>query len=459
MRASSPSGGVCTTPSKRTSPTFAAARAKRIVVSMGKGATKTTFLGMSARIRFVPMRVVFLSPSYPPEMQQYTRGLAEVGATVYGVGDASRDALPANVRPYLHDYLQVPRIMDEDDVIARVSAWLRGRSIDRVLANWEPLVILAAKMRERWGLGGMSVDAVNGFRDKQLMKERVSAAGLRVPRSRRVRTEAETRAAAEEIGYPLILKPIAGAGSADTYRVDGPSELDATLAKMRGVAEASCEEYIDGEEFTFDTVSIGGVPAFENVASYLPKPIEARSLEWVSPVIITVRDMKQPKLAAGIELGRRVLGALGMGDGFTHMEWYLTSKGEAVFGEIGGRPGGACLVDQMNYTCDIDLFREWARAACWQRFEADTTRKYNAAIVFKRAIGQGRITRIEGLEAWRRACGPWVVEDRLLRPGTPRRNWKHTLLSDGHVLVRHPDWNEAHRMAFAAATGIRMYAE
>ena len=30
------------------------------------------------------MRVVFLSPSYPPEMQQYTRGLAEVGATVFG---------------------------------------------------------------------------------------------------------------------------------------------------------------------------------------------------------------------------------------------------------------------------------------------------------------------------------------------------------------------------------------
>ncbi len=52
-----------------------------------------------------------------------------------------------------------------------------------------------------------------------------------------------------------------------------------------------------------------------------------------------------------------------------------------------------------------------------------------------------------------------VVEEKLLRPGTPRRNWKHTLLSDGHVIVRHPDWDEAHRMSFAAATGIRMYAE
>ena len=36
---------------------------------------------------------------------------------------------------------------------------------------------------------------------------------------------------------------------------------------------------------------------------------------------------------------------------------------------------------------------------------------------------------------------------------------KHTLLSDGHLIVRHPEWAEAHRLAFAAATGIRMYAE
>ncbi len=405
------------------------------------------------------MRVVFLSPTYPPEMQQYTRGLAEVGAQVFGIGDTPREALPASVRPHLHDYLQVPRLMDEEDVLERASAWLRGRSIDRVLANWEPLVILAARMRERWGLGGMSADAVNGFRDKQLMKDRVRAAGLRVPRSRRVRTEKEALEAAQEIGYPLILKPISGAGSADTYRVDESSELGPTLEKMRGVREASCEEYIDGEEFTYDTVCIGGVPAFENVAAYLPKPIEARSVEWISPVIITVRDLQQPKLAAGIALGRRVLGALGMGDGFTHMEWYLTSKGEAVFGEIGCRPGGACLVDQMNYTCDIDLFREWARVACWGHFEADATRKYNAAIVFKRALGRGTITRIEGLEAWLRASDGWVVEEKLLRPGTPRRNWKQTLLSDGHVLVRHPQWEEAYRMAFAAATGIRMFAE
>ena len=405
------------------------------------------------------MRVVFLSPAYPPEMIEYTRGLAEVGATVYGVGDTPFEALPKRVRPYLHDYLRVPRIMDEDDVIQRVSTWLRGTTVDRVLSNWEPLVILAARLRERWGVPGMSVDAVRGFRDKQLMKERVRAAGLRVPRSRRVRTESETRAAVEEIGYPLILKPIAGAGSADTYKVTSAKELEGVLKAMRGVPEASCEEYIEGEEFTFDTVCVGGKPVYENVAAYLPKPLEMRTIEWISPVIITVRDMHQPKLKGGIALGRKVLDALQMGDGFTHMEWYLTPKGEAVFGEIGCRPGGAHIVDQMNYTSDIDLFREWARVSVHGKFEATEPRKYNVGIVFKRALGEGKITRIEGLGDWMRECGDWVVDEKLLRPGTPRRNWKHTLLSDGHVLVRHPEWQEAHRMSFAAATGIRMFAE
>ncbi len=405
------------------------------------------------------MRVVFLSPAYPPEMVDYTRGLVEVGAEVYGVGDTPRQALPPKVRELLHDYLQVPRIMDEDDVIERVSTWLRGKTIDRVLSNWEPLVILAARLRERWRMPGMSVDTVRGFRDKQLMKERVKAAGLRVPRSRRVKTEHETRAAAEEIGFPLILKPIAGAGSADTHKVTSKAELDAAIKAMRGVPEASCEEYIEGEEFTYDTISIGGKPAYENVAAYLPKPLEMRTLQWVSPVIITVRDMFQPKLQGGIALGRKVLEALGMGDGFTHMEWYLTPKGEAVFGEIGCRPGGAHIVDQMNYTSDIDLFREWARVVCHGKFLAHAPRKYNVGIVFKRALGEGRITRIEGLGAWLKECGPWVVEEKLLRPGTPRRNWKHTLLSDGHVVVRHPDWDEAYRMSFLAATNIRMYAE
>ena len=404
------------------------------------------------------MNVVFLAPSYPPEMQQYTRGLAEVGASVFGVGDAPVSSLPRSLKAHLTDYLQVPRLLDEDDVVARVHAWMRGRSVDRVLANWEVMVMAAARLRERLGVPGMSVDAVRGFRDKQLMKERVAAAGLRVPRSARIRSATEAREAAARLGYPLVLKPIAGAGSADTFAVSSDRELEAALAHTQHVGEASLEEFIEGEEFTYDTVCIGGTPVFQNVAQYLPKPLIARTNEWISPVIITVRELAQPALADGLVLGRKVLGALGMGDGFTHMEWFRKPDGEVVFGEIGCRPGGAHLVDQMNYTCDIDLFREWARVCCWGSFNAPTTRKYNVAIIFKRARGQGRIARIDGLNEFLHKHGEHVVEQKLLPVGSQRRNWKQTLTSDGHILLRHPNWERTKELADIAATEITMHA-
>jgi biotin carboxylase len=405
------------------------------------------------------MDVVFLSPNYPPEMIQFTRGLTEVGARVFGIGDSASAGLDPIARAHLHDYLQVPSLMDEADVIERASRWLRGRNIDQVLCSWEPLVLLAARIRERWGVPGMSVDTVLGFRDKQLMKERVAAAGLRVPHSSRVRTRKEAWVAAEKVGFPLIVKPIAGAGSADTHRVDSTSGLDSVLDSLQHVQEVSVEEFIDGEEFTYDTICIGGKPVYENLLQYLPRPLEMRTKEWLSPIQITIRDMEQPALASGLALGRGVLGALGMGTGFTHMEWYRKSNGEAVFGEIACRNGGACLVDQMNFTSDIDLFREWARASCWGAFEAKTPRKYNVACIFKRARGQGRIQKIEGLDAFMERYGLGVVRNALLPVGTRRRDWKQTLLSDGYVILRNPDWDMTLEMARAFASGVQLYAE
>jgi hypothetical protein len=401
------------------------------------------------------MRVVFLSPRYPNEMRQFTRGLAEVGVEVLGVGDGHPEP---ELRRYLSDYLEVPSLTDEDDLIRRIHGWLRGRHIDRILANWEPLVLTAARLNELFGLPGMTVDTVRGFRDKQLMKERVAAAGLRVPKSARAKSIADVRAALERVGYPAIVKPISGAGSADTFRIDSPAALAEILPQLRHVEEVSCEEFIQGTELTYDTVCIGGTPVYESASQYLPNALEMRSQEWVSPIMLSVRDMSQPHIARGVELGRKVLAALDMGDGMTHMEWFLKPDGEVVFGEIACRPGGACVVDLMNYTGDIDLFREWARSVCWHAFEATTERKYNVGIVFKRAKGQGRITGITGLTRFYDRYRNHIVEDTLLRPGAERRDWKATLLSDGFIVVRHPDWQTAKQMAMDAATDIQIYA-
>lgn len=404
------------------------------------------------------MKVLFISPHYPEEMQEFTRGLSEVGARVYGVGDVPLQQIPSHVRRYLSGYIQTASLFAEDRAVADIAPAVRHLRLDRVECLWEPCIELAAKLREQLGLPGMRyVDAV-AFRDKAIMKERLVAAGLRVPHFARASTASMVWEAAERIGYPLIIKPIAGAGSKDTYRVEDPKGLQAVLDLVKHVPEVSVEEYIDGEEFTYDTVCINGVPAFDSVAQYIPKPIEARSKEWISPAQIVLRDPHIPQLEPGVTLGKNVLVAMGVQTGFTHMEWYLKPNGEAVFGEIGGRAPGGKLVDQMNFANDFDVYREWARSVCWQTFNADYKRRYHCGAVFKRAIGQGRICAIEGLDEIRRQCGPWLVGLNLLPIGSPRRDWRNTLISDGWLFVRHPDYATCKKLVDLAVSDLRIFA-
>ncbi len=84
----------------------------------------------------------------------------------------------------------------------------------------------------------------------------------------------------------------------------------------------SVEEFVDGEEYTFDTITINGKIAYFNVAWYRPRPLLARSNEWISPQVIALRNVDQPELDDGVRMGYEVIAALGFDTGFTHMEWY-----------------------------------------------------------------------------------------------------------------------------------------
>ena len=402
---------------------------------------------------------LFVSPGYPTEMNFFVRGLAACGVKVVGVGDQPAQALPEIARRALSGYLQVENLWDEAATAEAVRRWAPSvGGIDRVEVLWEPGMILGARLREALGCPGMTVEQTLPFRDKERMKQVIDAAGLRTPRHRRASSEAEVWAAAEAVGYPLIVKPIAGAGSADTYRCADRQELADALLRTRHVKECSVEEFIEGEEFTFDTVCSGGRILFHNCSWYRPKPLVARSNEWISPQTVGLKDLTVPPLQPGIELGRKVLAALGFRDGFTHMEWFLTPKGEAVFGEIGGRPPGARSVDIMNFVCDADLFQGWAEGTTHGRISQDLTRRYNVAHICKRAQGQGVIRRIEGIDRIQRHFGGWLVVNELLPVGAHRRDWKQTLLSDGFLIVRHPELSTCLAMADRIASEVQLHA-
>jgi len=405
------------------------------------------------------MNVLLLSPGFPHQIPYFTKALAQVGARVYGVGDQPQQALEPDVRKALTAYLQVKNLWDEDNTVKEVHGWLRGKQVDRVECLWEPGVVLVGKLREALGVPGLTAAQSIPLRDKVAMKSVVEAAGLRTPKHARASTSAEVRAIAERFGYPLIIKPIAGAGSADTYELREPADLERALGVMKHVEEVSVEEFIEGEEHTFDTVCANGEILFENVGWYRPKPLIARLNEWVSPQTVCLRDIEAPELQVGRKLGREVIRALGFRDGFTHMEWFRTPKGEAVFGEIGGRAPGGQMVHGMNYTTDADLFVGWAEAVTRGRISQDLRKKYNVDLVFKRAQGQGqRVVRHDGLDRVLAKVGPHIAHIELTPLGAPKKDWRQVVQGDGWIVVRHPELGQLIELADYVATNLTVVA-
>lgn len=403
--------------------------------------------------------VLMLTPGYPGEMPHFTRGLSEHGATVLGIANGPAHELPEMARRHLSDYLQVAELFSHPQAaISQIRRWLGTRTLDRVCCLWEPGVEVAAQIREALGVPGQSYEQALRFRNKDLMKQALAEAGVRVPHHGVATNAKEVWAAAEQVGYPLIIKPIAGAGSQDTYRCDNAKQVEAAISQLGHIDTVDVEEFIDGEEFTYDTICAGGDIKYFHVGYYRPRPLIARTNEWISPQTLSYRHVDDPWVEGGRALGEQVIEVLGYDTGFTHMEWYRKADGEVVFGEIAARPPGARTVDLMNFASDVDLFTGWAEAELHGTFSVEIERKYNAACITKRAHGQGRIRRIEGLDRIKARCGEAICTIDLLPIGSPRRDWKSTLLSDGYVTIRHSDWDTTKALADFVGTDLHLYA-
>lgn len=404
------------------------------------------------------MRILMISPGYPGQMPSFANALTSVGAGVFGLGDQHRSSLPDSVRDSVVAHLQVPNLWDENAVIHRVLEEVAKVRMDRVECLWEPAMMLAAKLRQTLDLPGLTVDQTLAFRDKEVMKQRLDAAGIRTPSHARALTKDQVRAAAGSIGFPLIVKPIDGAGSTDTYRIDNVEELENVLPMLTHIRQVSVEEYISGDEFTYDTVCAGGRILYENIAWYQTKPIEEKKHQWVSPACLCLRNLDMDDIQDGRRMGRRVIEAMGFRTGFTHMEWFRKSDGEVVFGEIAARPAGAQLVDAMNYASDIDLFRGWANAVCHGGLGQHVERKYNSAVIGKRAQGRGRIREIVGLDQVRHEFGPAIAGFKMPSIGSPSGDWRAGSPSDGYVFVRHPDLEACREIADRVSRDVQIYA-
>ena len=405
------------------------------------------------------VNVIFLEPSFPDNQKQFARALAEAGATVIGIGERPKDWLDDDVKGWLTHYEQVGSVTDEGQLYDAVQTVQRMIWVDRLEATIEAHIMAAAKVRAACGIPGTSERTAYLCRDKPAMKEALRAAGVRCAASTGARSGDDVRRFAAEVGYPLIVKPAAGAGASGTTRVNAADELEEAIARS-GVdhgAEIAVEEYVEGHEAFYDTISIGGEVALDFVTHYYPNVLEAMRTRWISPQFIATNRTDEPGYDEVKEMGRAAIAALGIGTSATHMEWFVGPKG-VYFSEIGCRPPGVRCWDLYSSGNDIDIYREWANAIVHGNVSRAPSRRFSAGIIALRPDRDGNISGYSGLDDIQHRYGEWIIDAHLPPPGTPTQPVEAGYMANAWVRLRHPDYDAVRGMLDDVGRTVQVHA-
>jgi biotin carboxylase len=261
---------------------------------------------------------------------------------------------------------------DTEVVLATVErAGLDPAAIRLVWGTGEFTIVSAALAAGVLGRPGrLAPAAALAFRDKWLQKQRIAAAGLAAPRRHLVESPDDVPEAARRVGFPAVVKPVAGAATTLTFRVEDPGQLATAAGRIlaAGTADritrygaALVEEYVTGEEYHLDGCVFDGEIPTLGLSWYLDNNLEV--LRRGDPCSAVLLDPGQePGLyREAAELARGAVRALGLRTGFFHMEAFRTPAG-FQFSECAARPGGNGVWESFRYKFGIDLFDEHVRS-------------------------------------------------------------------------------------------------
>lgn len=393
------------------------------------------------------MHVVFVEPAFPKNQREFVRALAAVGARVSAIGESPVEALDAELKRWLAGYERVSSVTDRRALLEAVRR-IQGRGwVDRLEATVEAHILPVAHVREECTIPGTSARTAWLCRDKPAMKEALRAAGVACAQSTGASSAAEVRAFAARVGYPLILKPTAGAGAAGTYRAANDEELARVIQATqvdRG-ATVAVEEFIEGHEAFYDTLSVDGHVVHDFICHYYPGVLEAMRERWISPQVVTTNRIDVAEYDEVKALGRRAIEVLGIGTSATHMEWFFGPKG-LKFSEIGCRPPGVRVWDIYSAANDLDLYVEWAKLVVHGASDARPSRRFAGGMIALRPERDGTITGYEGVDELKRRYGDWIIDMHLPQPGTPTQPVDAGYMANAWVRMRHPDYDELRRI-------------
>ncbi|MBS2040448.1 ATP-grasp domain-containing protein [bacterium] len=405
----------------------------------------------------VVVLVVYVSPLLRKDVYLFLDRLTRIeGVRVGLVSTLEESRLSPEVCASLSGYWRVSDLLDPEELVwAARGLSLHLGPIHRMLTEYELIQVPVAQAREELAIPGMSPGTLLNFRDKGVMKDRLAAAGVPCARHRTVEKPEDARDFAAQVGYPLIVKPVAGVGAREIHQCDGEEEFEEVLQSdpPSPYNPLQLEEFIQGDEHTLDTVSVNGKAVWHSITRYLPSPLEVLRNPWMQWRVITPKEIDIPEYDDIRRVGERALRALGMESNMSHMEWFRRPDGSLAVGEVGARPPGSRIFTALNWANDYDMYDAWIRLMTLNQFTPPGQRKYAVGTAFFRGMGTGQVVAVHGLESVIREFRPLVVEADLPYIGQVRANHHD---GEGYLMLRHPETRVVEQAILEIVSRVRV---
>ncbi|MFF9347186.1 ATP-grasp domain-containing protein [Streptomyces sp. NPDC014734] len=297
-----------------------------------------------------PRRLLMVMPYH-----QLVRKAVRAGFRVWSVWDpALRERAYLDQVAEHSEELILTDFGDRAALSALIADTARGHGIDLVLhLGSEDTMVPVAETAEALGLAPNPARAVRGLNDKAALRRLLNGAGLSVVRAREVADPAQAADVLDDFTLPVVVKPTRLAGSRGIALIRRPDDLLEWSARVERDGHRGpyvVEEYLEGPEYSVETLSAGGV---HHVIGITAKETGGAPY-FVESGHVFPAPLPEADAAALRDLAVSVLDLAGYRFGPAHTEVILTPDGPRVV-ESQARLGGDRIPLLVEVAAGFDI--------------------------------------------------------------------------------------------------------
>ena len=382
-----------------------------------------------------PARVLLITPPGSYRVHAYLEAARDLGLEMLVASEGEHSLVPE-----LSGGIRVD-LADPEAVVEQVLTAHCNRPIAAVIATDDATVEIANRAAAALGLAHNAPSAARTTRRKDLARAALAAAGLPVPKVRRVDLRRPIRPQLEGLELPCVVKPLAMSASRGVIRADDLLGLEAacrragaiaagasagasagvstgtmasaTAAVVTGTAAGTeerhtllIESFVPGPEIALEGMLASGELS---VLAIFDKPDPLDGPFFEETIYVTPSRLPRSVQALATERVREGCAAYGLTEGPVHAELRI-HDGDAWIIEIAGRTIGGDCARLFTFGAGTGLEHLVLQRALGRAPDRPFRGDGRAAgVLMIPTPGAGTLRRVEGVMAASRIPGIWEV--------------------------------------------------